>query len=89
MLLSHEVESDFSVSPQTIACQASLSVGFPKQEYWNRLPFPSPGDLPGSGIKPPFPALAGGFFTTAPPGKPKYLLYIFAITILFVFKKVD
>ena len=61
----------------------------PKKEYWNRLPFPSSGDLPGSGVKPTFPALAGGFFTTAPPGKPKYLLYMFAIIILFLFKKVD
>ena len=39
-------------------------MGFPRQEYWNRLPFPSPGDLPGPGIKPVSPALAGGFFTT-------------------------
>ena len=43
---------------------------FPKQDYWSGLPFPSPGDLPGPGIKPTFPvslALAGGFFTTVPP----------------------
>ena len=37
--------------PWTIACQAPLSVGFPRQEYWNGLPFPSPGDLPDPGIK--------------------------------------
>ena len=55
----------------------------------NRLPFPSSGDLPGSGVKPTFPALAGGFLTTAPSGKPKYLLYMFAIIIVFAFKKVD
>ena len=35
-----------------------------------RLPFPSPGDLPNLGIEPASPALAGGFFTTEPPGKP-------------------
>ena len=39
---------------------------FPRQEYWNGLPFPSPGDLPGPGTEPVSPALAGGFFTTDP-----------------------
>ena len=33
-------------APWTVACQAPLSMGFPRQEYWNRLPFPSPRDLP-------------------------------------------
>ena len=50
-----------------------LSMEFSRQEYWSGLPFPSPGDLPDLGIKPVFlasPALAGGFFTTVPPGKP-------------------
>ena len=41
--------------------QAPLSLGFPMQEYWSGLPFPSPGDLPDPGIIPVFPALAGGF----------------------------
>ena len=44
-------------------------MGFPRQEYWGRLPFPSPGELPDPGIKPISPALAGRFFTTEPPGK--------------------
>ena len=52
----------------TVACQASLSMGFPKQEYWSWLPFPSLWDLPDPGIEPVSPALAGGFFTTNPPG---------------------
>ena len=56
-----------------IAHQVPLSVVFSKQEYWSGLPFPSPGDLSDPGIEPVFPALAGGFFTTEPPGKP--LLY--------------
>ena len=43
---------------------------FPRKEYWSELPFPSPGGLPGLGIEPMSPALAGGFFTTEPPGKP-------------------
>ena len=40
------------MTPWPIACQASLSVGFSKQEYWNGLPFPSQGDLPNPGIEP-------------------------------------
>ena len=62
--------SNSSVTPWTVACQAPQSMGFPKQEYWSGLPFSSPGDLPDPGIKPASPALAGGFFTTEPPGKP-------------------
>ena len=46
-------------------------MGFPRQKYRSGLPFPTPGDLPDSGIKPVFPALAGGFFTSEPPGNPK------------------
>ena len=41
------------VTPWTVACQAPLSMGFPSGEYWSGLPFPSPGDLPYSGIKSP------------------------------------
>ena len=44
-------------------------MGFPRQEYWSGLPFPSPGDLPNPEIKPTSPASAGRFFTTEPPGK--------------------
>jgi len=50
----------------TVACQVPLSMGFPRQEYWKELPFPSPGNLPNSGIEHASPALAGGFFTTEP-----------------------
>ena len=57
-------------TPWTVAHQAPLSMGFSRQEHWSGLPFPPPGDLPDSGIKPASPALAGGFFTTEPPGKP-------------------
>ena len=56
-------------TPWTVACQAPLSMGFSRQEYWSGLPSTSPGDLPNSVIKPASPALAGGFFTTEPPGK--------------------
>ena len=56
----------------TVACQAPLSMGFSRQEYWSRLSCPSPGDLPDPGIKPTTPvspALAGEFFTSEPFGK--------------------
>ena len=45
-------------------------MGFSRQEYWSGLPFPSPEDLPNAGIESTSPALADGFFTTEPPGKP-------------------
>ena len=63
----------FFVTPWAIAHQAPLSMGFPRQEYWNGLPFPPPGDLPDPGIEPTslaFPVLAGRLLTTEPPGKP-------------------
>ena len=52
------------------ARQAPLSLGFPRQEYWSGLPFPSPGDLPHPGIKPVSPALQADFLPCEPPGKP-------------------
>ena len=64
------VVSDSLWAPWTVACPAPLSMRFPKQEYWSGFSFPSPGDLPDPGIEPSSPALAGGFFTTKPPGKP-------------------
>ena len=57
-------------TPCTEALQTPLSMGFSRQEHWSWLSFPSPGDLPHPGIKLMSPALAGGFFTTEPPGKP-------------------
>ena len=47
------------VTPWTVAHQALLSMEFSGQEYWNGLPFPSPGDLPNPGIQSEAPALAG------------------------------
>ena len=54
----------------TVAYQAPLSLGFPRQEYRSGLPFSSLGDLPDPGMEPASPALAGGYSTTEPPGKP-------------------
>ena len=47
----------YSATPWTVALQAPLFMGFPKQEYWNGLPFPFPGDIPDPGIQPVSPAL--------------------------------
>ena len=58
----------------TVAHQAPLSITFSRQEDWSALPFPSPGNLLETGIEPTSPALAGGFFTTEPLGKP-YLVH--------------
>ena len=63
-------------TPWTIACQAPLSMEFFRQEYWNGLSFPSPGDLPDPGIELASPVWAGGFFTTAPPRKPYIYIYV-------------
>ena len=49
--------------PMDCSPRASSVHGFSRQGYWSGLPFPSPGDLPDSGMEPRSPALAGGFFT--------------------------
>ena len=78
------------VIPWTVACQAPLSVGFSRQKHCSGLSFPSP-DLPNPGIEPTSllsPALAKGFFTTVPPGKPiqvtrcKLLLLLFSHQVM-------
>ena len=65
--------SDSDTLMDHIAHQASLSMGFSRQEHWSGLPCPPPGDLPDPRIKPTSPvppALAGRFFTIEPPDKP-------------------
>ena len=63
-------------APWAVTLQAPLLLGFPRQEYWSELPFPSPGDLPDPGSQPRSPSLVDGFFTPDPPGKPKYKKHI-------------
>ena len=68
------VMSNSFATPWPEAQQAPLPMEFSRQEYWSGVPFPTAGDLPHPGIKPlspAFPALAGGFFTSGPPGKLK------------------
>ena len=59
-----------SATPWMGAHQASLSMELYRQEYRSGLLFSTPGDLPDPGIELASPALAGGFFTTEPPGEP-------------------
>ena len=60
------------VTPWTRACQAPLSMGFSRQEYWSGLPLPSPGDLPDPGIELRSPALQADSLPTELWGKPKH-----------------
>ena len=75
-VLSHAL---LFAAPWTVAHHAPLSMEFSRQEYWNGLPFPPPGDFPNPEIEPvslslASPALAGGFLTTGPFAKPPYFV---------------
>ena len=73
--------SDSLATPWSVAHQAPLSTGFPRQEYWSGLPFPSPGDLPDSGIKPTSPALQANSLPAEPPGKfPGYIVLLYSLS---------
>ena len=73
VVLSHSVMSDslepHRLQPSRLLCPLTFS----RQEYWSRLPCPSPGDLPNLGIKLRSPALQGDSLLSDPPGKPKYI----------------
>ena len=76
------------MTPLTVAHQTPLSKELSRQEYWSKLPFPTPGHLPDPGIKPmtpASPAFAGGFFTTEPPGKPDLRKMKMKITMRYHF----
>ena len=64
------------VTSWTIAHQVSLFMRFPREDYWIGLPFHSIENLPNPGIETTSSALAGGFFTTEPPGKPLCCLFM-------------
>ena len=74
--------------PWTVAHQAPLSMEVSRQECWSGLPFPSPGDFPDSEIEVislASPALAGGFFTTEPPGKSTYTCNSLLFVYMFIY----
>ena len=68
-------------TPLTIALQAPLSMGFPRQEYWSELP--SPGDLPGPGTEPGSPALQANSLLTGSPGKPIWCAAVYRVRASF------
>ena len=64
-------------TPQTVAYQAPPSMGFSRQECWNGLPFPSPGDLPDPGIERRSPALQADALPSKPPGNLVIIITLF------------
>ena len=74
-VLSRSVASD-SFNPINVTCQAPVSMGFSRQEYWGGLPFPSSGNLPNPGIKPRSPELQEDFLLTELQGTGKLWLCI-------------
>ena len=62
-----------SATSWTVVSQALLSMEFSRQEYWNGLPFPSPGDVPDPGIGPGPPALQADSWPSGPPGRPPFI----------------
>ena len=74
LTVTHSVMSNSLMTPWDVACQAPLSMGCPRQEYWSGLPFPSPGDLPDPGIEPKSHALQANSLSSEPPGKPPSLI---------------
>ena len=65
------------MTPWTIVRQSPLSMGFPKQEYWSELPFPSPGDLPDPRIELAFPALQLSSLPLSHQGSPNQEVVLF------------
>ena len=80
LLFSHSFMSKSFVTPWTIAWQIPLSMGFSRQEYWGRLPSPSPRDLPDPGLELVSPALVEGFYHWANREAPS-LQWMVSITI--------
>ena len=71
LLFSRQIMSDSFAIPWTIACQAPLFIGLPRQGYWSGLPFRSPGDLPNPGMEPGSPALQAESLPVSHQGSPQ------------------
>ena len=85
----------FFATPWTVACQAPLSIGLSRQEYYSGLPCPPPGDLPDSGIKPTSPvasALQADSLPLVPPGKllcgQQLKLNMKRTRVIYIFRKI-
>ena len=70
-------------APWTVAHQAPLSMGFPRQVYWSALPFPPPGDLPNPGTEPASPALQADSLPAEPPGKSLCRVHFFPCNLKY------
>ena len=73
-VFSHFSRVRLFATPWTVACQAPLSMGFPRQENWSGLPCPPPGDVPDPGIKPMSPGLQVDSLPLSHQGSPIYML---------------
>ena len=83
-VFSHAFVSNSFATPGTVVHQAPRSMEVSRQEYWSGLPFPPPQDVINPWIKPVSltpPALAGRFFTTVPPGKPTYNVWLIHFSV--------
>ena len=75
LLFSRSVVSNSFATPWAVACEAPLSMGFPRQQYGGELLFPSPADLPDPGIKPKSPTLQADSLPSEPRGTPQGKCY--------------
>ena len=75
-------------TPWTVACQTPLSMGFPRQECWSRLPFPSPGNLPDPEIEPQSPWLQADSLPAEPPGKRHIIINFMYFLIILNLKAI-
>ena len=85
-MLNHFSRVRFFGTWWTVACQAPLSMGFFRQEFWSELPFPPPGDLPDPGIKPNTSCIGRQFFTTVAPEAKNILTIILSKYYEVIFK---
>ena len=76
-------------APCTVVYQVPVSMGVSKQEYWSKLPFPSPGDIPRPEIKPVSSVLAGRLFIIEPLGKPLNIFRLFLNLLIYTVSKLN
>ena len=76
LLFSYYIVSESFATPWTLAHQAPLCMGFPRQEYWSGLPSPSLGNVPNPETETSSPTLTGRFFTTEPSWKPQIIINV-------------
>ena len=78
-----------SVTPQTVALQAPLSMGSSRQEYWSGLPFPSPGDLPDPGMELGSPICRETLYHLSHQGSPKVFFFPLVLALVKVYTQAE